>query len=104
MKKIIVILFAIISMFALTSCSVDDAQVENIVFESQTVAYDGKSHSLCVENLPDGYTVEYSLTDAIEVGVYYIDARVYNSKGDMVVIKSATLTIMERTIIELPLV
>ena len=104
MKKIIVILIAVISMFALASCSVDDAQLEDIVFESQTVAYDGNAHNLKVENLPDGYTVEYSLSDVVEIGVYYIDARIYDSKGDMVVIKSATLTIMERTTIELPLV
>ena len=104
MKRVIVILIAVISMFTLVSCSFDNAQLEEIVFESQTVAYDGNAHNLIVENLPEGYTVEYSLTDVVEVGVYYIDARIYDSKGDMVVIKSATLTIMERTTIELPLV
>ena len=115
MKKIIVILIAFISMFALASCSDDSlsdlfgfgddsSQLENIIFESKTVAYDGKAHNLYVENLPEGYTVEYSLTDAVEIGVYFIDAKIYNSKNEMVVIKSATLTIMERETVELPLV
>ena len=111
MKKIIVILIAVISLFSLASCSDglldlgnDSSQLEDIVFESKTFAYDGKAHNLYVENLPEGYTVEYSLTDLVEIGTYYVDAKIYNSKNEKVMIKSATLTIMERETVELPLV
>lgn len=68
---------------------------ENLVFESQTVEYDGKSHSLVVVGAPEGAKITYTNNNKKGVGTYEVTAKVtmegYNDK-----VLTATLTIKAR--------
>ena len=73
-------------------------------FDSVEVDYDGKAHSIYVENLPEGYVVSYVGNGVTEVGVYTVVAKVRNENLEVVYVFTATITIYESTIVELPLV
>ena len=46
----------------------------NMVFKDTTIVYDGKSHSIYVNNVPEGVEVEYTGNERIEPGIYEIKA------------------------------
>lgn len=60
------------------------ADFTNLKFESKTFEYDGKTHSLVVENVPTGATVNYVNNNKTAVGTYTVKATVsktgYNTK------------------------
>lgn len=68
-----------------------------LVYESQTVEYDGKQHSLTVEgevNVPTGYEVVYENNEGTEVGKYFAYAYVKDAEGNIVETQAATLNIV----------
>lgn len=56
----------------------------NLIFESKSFEYDGKAHSLIVENAPSGSSISYSGNNKTAVGTYTVTATVsktgYNTK------------------------
>ena len=64
----------------------------NVVFENKTVVYDGKAHSLSVENLPEGWTVTYSDNEFTLPGKHFVTATITDNNGK-VTTKVATLVI-----------
>jgi len=46
-----------------------------VIFSNQTVTYDGKVHSLAVENLPAGVSVSYDNNDKTVAGTYIVTAK-----------------------------
>lgn len=100
MKKTL-LLFLLISILCLTLLAVacgessEDSSLQEfsgITFESKTVDYDGRSHSLSINGAPDGATVSYDNNAYTMPGTYKITADIqkegYRSKR-----LSATLTI-----------
>lgn len=73
--------------------SIMNKNFSDLVFESQTFEYDGKSHSLVVQNVPQYATVNYVNNNKTEPGIYEVTATVsapnYNS-----IEFQATLTIL----------
>lgn len=72
-------------------------QTNNMMFKSATIVYDGKEHSLMVNNVPEGVEVNYSTSGKIEPGIYEITAEFvghpyYHEIPSM----TATLTINQR--------
>jgi len=66
----------------------------DLVFNDQSVVYDGAKHSLTVQNVPAGATVAYSGQDYINAGTYLIDAMA-SKEGYASKTLRATLTITE---------
>lgn len=104
MKKIIIFLITILSIFTLTGCNeqnVESSPLDVVEFADQTVLYDGKKHSIEVLNLPEGYSVSYSGNEKSELGTYEITANIFKDKVLVLTLK-ATLNIVEEEIVELP--
>ena len=78
--------------------------LNKITLNSMTVSLDGEEHSIYVSNLPTGYTVEYTGNGVSELGTYTVTAKVYDAEGTLVKELSATITIVEKYDVELPLV
>ena len=64
---------------------------DQIVFEDKTFEYDGNSHSIYVENLPEGATVNYNGNNAFNAGNYTVTASI--TFNDEVVKKTAKIII-----------
>ncbi len=64
--------------------TINPIDFEGLVFEDKTFEYDGKSHSLTVQNVPSGARVAYNGNGKTEVGTYTVTATVsktgYNTK------------------------
>ena len=107
MKKIILLLIAVVSIFTLTSCSMfnneeeTDPRFENVIFEGITVEYDGRVHSIEVENLPEGFTVSYSGNNVSEVGKHVVIANIFENQVLVLTLK-ATIKITGEGYEELP--
>lgn len=126
MKKFIYIIVLFVACFMVVSCnnndqptnpsetvikptvdpSINPTNPDNllnlIVFASQTVKYDGKSHSLVATNLPDGVTVTYQGNEQTEVGEYEVTANFFYN-GEAIGSKTATLKIdSSQTVDDLP--
>ena len=67
-----------------------------IVFESQTLTYDGQEHSLTISTLPVGVTVVYEGNNKVDANVYQVKAIL--TLNGTVVEKFATLTINKATL------
>lgn len=78
--------------------------LNDIVFEDIKIPYDGEEHSVEVLGLPEGYTVEYTGNNVKEVGTYTVTAKIYDSAHTFVRELTATITIVEKADVELPLV
>ena len=98
----------VVHIFAATitilESNVVPAELKGVVFNSVEVEYDGKEHSIALENLPEGYLVAYSGNKAINTGIHTVTATVRNSNLEVVYVFTATITIIESIEVELPLV
>ena len=116
MKKILTIIFALtILCLTLTSCDVisgllsgngdgggdgtgvTTADLEGVVFEDNTVTYDGSEKSLFATNVPEGVRVVYEGNGKINAGEYTVTAKFYYGE-ELLLEKSATLTIKKATL------
>ena len=101
MKKILLLILLVFSMFGLASCN-EEAQNEppvivdltSVVFKNVKHTYDGNPVSVYVENLPENLTVEYVGNGVIEVGNYEVKAIIKDSKGNKVATFFAEITIV----------
>ncbi|MDT0642798.1 MBG domain-containing protein [Zunongwangia sp. F363] len=66
------------------SLVIENAEIEGVVFADDTFIYNGEVHSIFLENLPEGATVNYENNDQINAGTYKVTATVsqenYNDK------------------------
>ena len=95
MKKIIYVLLFMLTLVSLTSCATDEIDLENVVFESTKVQYDGNEHSIYVTGLPEGVTVLYIGNNVSEVGVHTVKAELYDSEEKLLKTLTATITITQ---------
>lgn len=103
MKKILTFTLCFLAFFTLIGCDNGSETKEEtpvydlstIVFEDTTVEYDGKPHSILVENLPDGLKVEYDGNEKVEIGEYTVKATIKYSTGETCTTLSAILKIVE---------
>ncbi|MDE5618090.1 MAG: hypothetical protein K2I79_01215, partial [Clostridia bacterium] len=86
---------AISDMEVVLKISADEFDVNSLVFEDTTIGYDGKPHSIEIENLPEWLTVEYEGNGQTEIGSYVITAKFTHSNPNYGEISpiTATLTI-----------
>ena len=104
MKKILTIALCFLAFFALIGCKfgANPGQQEEtpiydlsgISFEHKSVKYDGKAHSVYVENLPKGLTVTYEGNNQTEPGLYVVTAIIKYSTGETYTKLKSTLTIV----------
>ncbi|MDT0642193.1 MBG domain-containing protein [Zunongwangia sp. F363] len=58
------------------SLVIENAEIEGVVFEDDSFVYDGKTHSIFLENLPEGASVKYDNNGQINAGTYKVTATV----------------------------
>lgn len=92
MKRIVKLLFVVMALFLVASCTTTKVDLSVVKFEDKEFAYDGTEKSIEVTNLPEGATVEYSGNGQIEVGTYVVTATVSHKDAESVELK-ATLKI-----------
>lgn len=68
-------------------------ELENVKFTDKSFEHDGTAKSIEVENLPNGYTVEYSNNNQTEVGTYVVKAQIKDSTGNVVKTLAARIVI-----------
>lgn len=70
--------------------------ISGVIFESKTVTYDSKIHSIYATNLPKGVTVSYENNENINTGSYTVIAKFTGDSKNFENIpdKTATLTIL----------
>jgi len=110
MKKIIICLLCLFSIFALVSCGGDDAAAKEAErqaqiqldlatakVQSQTIEYDGEAHTLEVTGLKEGYVAKPNGTVSyVEGGTYTIKYDIFETEGTVVLkTLSGTLTIQD---------
>mgnify|MGYP003292600792 CR=1 FL=1 len=78
--------------------------LSGVKFEDETFTYDGETHSIYISNLPKGLEVEYEGNEATEVGTHTVKAKIYDEKGNFLKELAATLKIINKHDVELPLV
>lgn len=69
-------------------------ELKGVIFNDQTVPYDGYTHTLTCKNLPEGAMVKYESNSGKDVGTYQAKA-VITSKNYKELTLTATLTINE---------
>ena len=112
MKKLLYILLVVFSLSFLIGCEpqeddkttggdvlteVEGVDFSNVKFESITVTYDGLTHSIYVENLPEGVSVAYYGNNVSDVGTHTVTAKFYKDNvriHEMI----ATITIEKKDI------
>ena len=112
MKKILYLLLVVFSLSFLIGCepqeddktsggdvltNIGGIDFSNVKFESITVTYDGLTHSILVENLPEGVSVAYSGNNVSDVGTHTVTAKFYKDNvriHEMI----ATITIEKKDI------
>jgi hypothetical protein len=112
MKKLLYLLLVVFSLSFLIGCEpqeddkttggdvlteVEGIDFSNVKFESTTLTYDGLTHSIYVENLPEGVSVAYSGNNVSEVGTHTVTAKFYKDNV-RVHEMTATITILEKEI------
>ncbi len=87
----------------------DTAFFDGVVFDDDTVTYDGTAHTLEATNLPDGTTTEYTykkdgatVGEAKGAGVYTVTVKLTNDGNEKIL--SKTLTILRATLSGITLV
>ena len=78
--------------------------LNKITLVSVEVSYDGEEHSIYVSNLPSNYTAIYTGNGVTEEGTHTVTAKVYDADNNLVKELTATITIVEKYDVELPLV
>lgn len=73
----------------------DEIDLSKVVFTDRTVPYDGKSKNIIATHVPDGVTVKYEGNGKKEVGTYEVTANFFDTNGNLIGTKKATLTITE---------
>ena len=58
------------------SLVIGNAEITGVAFEGSIFTYDGQTHSLTVNGLPEGATVSYSNNDKVNAGSYSVTATV----------------------------
>ena len=76
----------------------DKTDFSTVVFEGIKVSYDGKSHSIYVENLSDDYTVTYEGNGVKEVGTHTVIAKIFDKDNNLVHEMTAVITIEKNDI------
>lgn len=114
-KKLLYLLLVLFSLSFLIGCEpqeddkssgdvlTDIAGVDfsNVKFDSDTLTYDGLSHSIYVLNIPEGVLVVYSGNNVKEVGTHTVTAKFY--KDDIRIHEmTATITIEKNDIEDKP--
>ena len=112
MKKLLYLLLVVFSLSFLIGCEpqeddkttggdvlteVEGVDFSNVKFESITVTYDGLTHSIYVENLPEGVSVAYYGNNVSDVGTHTVTAKFYKDNvriHEMI----ATITIEKKDI------
>ena len=112
MKKLLYILLVVFSLSFLIGCepqeddktsggdvltNIGGIDFSNVKFESIRVTYDGLTHSILVENLPEGVSVAYSGNNVSDVGTHTVTAKFYKDNvriHEMI----ATITIEKKDI------
>lgn len=69
--------------------------ISGVIFDSITVTYDGNTHALICQNLPEGVIVEYQGNDVIEVGTHKVVAIIKDKDGKELGRKEAFIIIEE---------
>lgn len=64
-----------------------------VTFESVSEMYDGQEKTIVANNIPEGYTVEYSNNTATKQGKYNASCKVFDAAGTQVLTLNALLTI-----------
>ncbi len=110
MKKLLYILLVVFSLSFLIGCepqeddktsggdvltNIGGIDFSNVKFESITVTYDGLTHSIYVENLPEGVSVAYYGNNVSEVGTHTVTAKFYKD-NDRIHEMTATITIEKK--------
>lgn len=55
--------------------TIEKAKIEGIIFESESVEWDGEAHGIYAQGMPDGVTVSYENNGQTETGIYDIIAK-----------------------------
>lgn len=71
--------------------------IEGVVFNDQTIKYDGQYHSIEVENLPVGATVKYTNNNQKAIGTYVVTATI-ELEGYEKLVLTAKLIITDKKI------
>ena len=95
MKKILSIFLCLFALFLVVGCDKEEKEYDlsQLVFEDATYDYDGKAHSVYVQNLPDGLQVEYEGNSQKEVGSYTVKATIKYGSGEKLTTLTAKMTI-----------
>ena len=80
------------------------SDLTGVSFNGIEVTYDGEEHSITVVNLPSGYVVHYEGNGVSEVGAHTVVAKIYNELNELVLELTATIKIIDKIDVELPLV
>ena len=80
------------------------SDLTGVSFNGIEVTYDGEEHSITVTNLPSGYVVQYEGNNVSEVGTHTVVAKIYNELNELVLELTATIKIIDKIDVELPLV
>ena len=104
MKKIKYLLILMFSLFTLVACTdglgSNKNTIDDVVFESVKVDFDGESHSIFVQNLPQGIVVVYEGNDVVVPGTHTVIAKLYDAENKFLKELSATITILNKEVPE----
>ncbi|MCP1996392.1 MBG domain-containing protein [Flavobacterium sp. HSC-61S13] len=78
--------------------TIEKAVVSGIIFDSQTVIYDGAIKSLVLAGLPTGATVTYTNNDHIDAGTYTVTATIHGGTNYEDATLTAVLTIKKAVV------
>ena len=82
----------------------EDIDLSGVVFESITINRDGEEHKIEATNLPQGVVPVYEGEPQTEVGTYEFKVKLFDSFGTLLKEMTATLTIVDKQDVQLPLV
>ena len=100
-KNILKELTATIIIKALEEKPID---LSGVKFEDKTFTHNGEEHSIYVSTLPEGLDVKYEGNGISEIGTFTVVAKIYDVDGNLLKELTATLKIINKHDVELPLV
>lgn len=87
-------LVLLLLVLVLTSCSSKKVDLSSVVFEDETVYYDGQKHMIFVSGLPEGVDVSYNEMGFVGEGIYTVVAT-FRYNNEVIGTKTATLSILK---------
>ena len=87
-------LVLLLLVLVLTSCSSKKVDLSSVVFEDETVYYDGQKHMIFVSGLPEGVDVTYNEMGFVGEGIYTVVAT-FRYNNEVIGTKTATLSILK---------